>query len=140
MELPVQITFRHMGPSEAVASRIQSEAARLDGFFPRITSCPVVVEAPHRRHRRGEWFHVRVELGVPGSEIVVRHEPSPHAALQHEEAGALKKREETHPEHKDVYVAIRDAFAGARRQLRDYARRLRGDVKMHTRAGDAAGL
>jgi ribosome-associated translation inhibitor RaiA len=129
-----------MEPSEAVAGRIQSEAARLDEFFPRITSCRVVVEAPHRHHRRGELFHVRVELGVPGCEIVASHEPSPHAALQHQEAGALKKREEAHPEHKDVYVAIRDAFAGARRQLQDYARRLRGDVKTHTRAGDAAGL
>ncbi|MDX1488117.1 MAG: cold shock domain-containing protein, partial [Acidiferrobacterales bacterium] len=33
--------------------------------------------------------------------------------------------------HEDVYVALRDAFAAARRQLGDYARRRRGDTKVH---------
>jgi ribosome-associated translation inhibitor RaiA len=31
--------------------------------------------------------------------------------------------------HEDVYVAIRDAFDAAARQLEDHARKLRGDVK-----------
>ncbi|HEV3242661.1 MAG TPA: hypothetical protein VGY14_05390 [Methyloceanibacter sp.] len=33
--------------------------------------------------------------------------------------------------HEDVYVAIRDSFDAAVRQLEDHARRLRGDVKSH---------
>lgn len=63
--------------------------------------------------------------------MVVSHEPSPHPALSRDEEASLKKHIEVHPEHKDVYVAIRDAFASARRQLQDYAKRLRGDVKSH---------
>lgn len=120
-----------MDPSEAVTTRVEAEAAKLDTFFDRITSCRVVVEAPHRHHKRGELFHVRIELGVPGTELVVSHEPSPPADLTRDEATHLSKHSEAHPEHKDVYVAVRDAFGIARRQLQDYAKRLRGEVKMH---------
>jgi len=131
MELPVQITYRNMESSETVTARIEAEAARLDTFFDRITSCRVVVEAPHRHHKRGELFHVRIELGVPGTELVISHEPAPHAALSREEEAGLRKHLEVQPEHKDLYVAIRDAFASARRQLQDYVKRLRGEVKTH---------
>ena len=134
MELPVQITYRNLEPSQAVTARIEAEAAKLDTFFERITSCRVVVEAPHRHHKWGELFHVRIELGVPGAELVVSHEPTPHSTLSDDEGAALKKHIEIHPEHKDVYVAIRDAFESARRQLQDYVKRMRGDVKSHVRA------
>lgn len=128
-----------MQPSDAMTARVHEEAARLDGFFPRITSCRVVVEAPHRHHKWGELFHVRIDLGVPGRELVVSHEPSLRAVLRHDDEAALKKHSEIHPEHKDVYVAIRDAFASARRQLQDYGKRLRGEVKTHGRAEDTGG-
>ena len=132
----MQIAFRHMEPSEAVTARIRKEVDKLHEFFPRITSCRVVVEAPHRHHKWGELFHVRIELGVPGNVIVVSNEPSSHAHLSHDEESALKKHIEIHPEHKDINVAIRDAFSSARRQLQDYVRRLRGDVKSHLPAED----
>ena len=140
MELPVQITYRNMQPSAAVTARIEEEAAKLDEFFPRITSCRVVVQAPHRHHKSGELFHVRIDLGVPGAELVVSHEPSARAALRHDEPSALKKHNEIHPEHKDVYVAVRDAFASVRRQLQDHVKRLRGEVKTHVHAENAGAL
>jgi ribosome-associated translation inhibitor RaiA len=136
MKSPVQITYRNMEHSEAVTARIHEEADKLDEFFPRITSCRVVVEAPHRHKKSGELFHLRIDLAVPGREIVVSHEPSPRAALSRGDEAALEKHTEIHPEHKDVYVAIRDAFGSARRQLQDYVKRLRGDVKTHERAED----
>ena len=34
--------------------------------------------------------------------------------------------------HEDVFVALRDAFLAARRQLEDHARRMRGAEKAHT--------
>ena len=136
MELPVQITYRNMEPSPAVTARVEAETAKLDKFFDRITSCRVVVEAPHRHHKWGELFHVRIELGVPGAELVVSHEPTPHSVLSHDDEAALQKHFEIHPEHKDVYVAIRDAFGSARRQLQDHVKRMRGDVKSHVRSED----
>lgn len=123
-----------MEPSDAVTRRIEAEAAKLDTFFKRITSCRVVVEAPPPPHQKGELFHVRIELGVPGAALVVSHEPSPQAALaalSREEKTGRRKHIEAQPEHKDLSVSIRDAFASARRQLQDYVKRLRGDVKTH---------
>lgn len=131
MILPVQITFRNMPPSDAVAARVQEEAERLDEFYKRITSCRVIVEIPHRHHVAGDQVHIRIELGVPGGEIVVRHEPTLRSALQRGGEEEWEKHLEAHPQHKDISVSIRDAFKSARRQLQDYARRQRGQVKVH---------
>lgn len=127
MILPVQTTFRNVDSSEAVATRIQEEADKLDKHFDRITSCRVIVEAPHRHHRHGEPFHIRIELRVPGKELVVAHEPK----LEYETRGEWHKHMEVKGSHKDVYVAIRDAFKAIRRQLQDYVRCLRHEVKTH---------
>jgi len=122
-----------MKPSEAVAARINAEVAKLDRYYGRITSCRVLVEAPHRHHRRGEAFHVRIEMGVPGEGIVVKHAPSLRCALGENDDAKWAKHLESEVPHKDMYVTIRDAFKAVRRQLEDYARRLRGDVKIHGR-------
>lgn len=136
MDHPAQITFRHMAVSHAVEARIHEEVAALEHCFNRITRCRVVVEAPHQHHRRGRGFHISIDLHVPGSEIVVNHEPSLHGTVANSETGEWDKHLETQPDHKDVYVSIRDAFAAARRRLEDYARVLRGDTKHHTEAAE----
>jgi len=114
-KLPLRITFRHMGPSEAVETAIRRHAARLPRFAGRIVGCRVVVEAPHQHHRKGKLYSVRIDLVAPREAIAVsRQGPSDHA-------------------HEDVYVAIRDAFETATRLLEDHSRRLRGEVKAHAR-------
>jgi ribosomal subunit interface protein len=113
MQVPLQITFRHMDTSEAVAARIRERAEELERFFDRVISCRVVVECPNPRRQQGNLFRVRVDLNVPGREISVGRDPAAHHA------------------HEDVYVAIRDAFDTTRRLLEDYAREARGDVKLH---------
>ena len=105
------ITVRNVSLSEAAKSAILKKASKLDSFYDRITSCRVVVEVPHRHHSKGLLYNVRIDMTVPGKELVVRREP-----------------------HKDLYVAIRDAFDAARRQLKDFALRQRGDVKTHEAA------
>lgn len=131
MNHPLQITFRHMEPSPAVEARIQEEAAKLERYFEPVVSCRVVIEAPHRHHRHGGGYDINIHIGVPNSEIIVRHDPSLHSTLVQGEAGEWTKQLEAQPDHKDIYVSIRDAFSAARRQLEDYARRLRGEVKHH---------
>ncbi len=113
MQIPLQVTFRHMGPSAAVEDRVREEAARLEKFHDQIMSCRVIVESPHAHHRKGKLYHIRIDLKVPGKELVATH--------GHEQDHA----------HEDIYVAIRDAFNEMQRQLEDYARRQRGDVKEH---------
>jgi ribosomal subunit interface protein len=113
MDIPLQISFRNMDRSETVEAKVRERAARLENYFNHISSCRVVIEAPERRQRKGKLYHVRIEIGVPGTELVAnRHPKDKHA-------------------HEDVYVAVRDAFDAARRQLEDYARKLSGRVKTH---------
>ena len=100
MHLPIQITFRKMDTSPSVEAHIRERAEALEKFYDRITHCRVVVEAPHRHHRQGDQYLVRIDLTVPGGEtIVVSHEASEHAG-----------------------VAVREAFDVARRRLEDYVK------------------
>lgn len=111
MRIPVQVTFRNVARSGAVVTLVNERVARLEKFCAAIISCHVVIEAPHRHHRRGNLFHVRIDIRVPGEELVVSRNPASRGA------------------HKDVYVTLHDAFDGARRMLEDYVRRHRVETK-----------
>src|ERR1035437_7273120 len=75
MILPIQITFRTMEPSAEAEEWIRKEAGKLDEFYNRIMACRVVVELPSRHRRFGSLYHVRIDLTVPGGELVVKREP-----------------------------------------------------------------
>ncbi len=119
MQIPLQITIRGAAHSEELETHIRNKARKLDEFFEHITSCRVVVEIPHKHHHQGKMYNVRIDIGVPGHEIVVNRDMN-----------------------EDVYVALRDAFDAAKRQLEDYVRVFRGDVKTHEpkQRGEDAGL
>jgi ribosomal subunit interface protein len=113
MSIPLRITFRDIDPSPAMETRIRERFEKLERLGARITSCHVVISEPHRHQRKGEAINVRIDLKVPGQEIVINREPG------------------ADPDHADAYVAIRDAFDTARRRLEDVVRRRRGDIKSH---------
>jgi len=137
MEIPLQITFRNMPPSEAIENNIREKTAKLKSFDNRIISCRVVVEAPHRHRHKGKAYQVRIDLTVPGSELVINRAPQRLAAAKSngsarsEKALAESHKPSKHAAHEDVYVAIRDAFNAAGRRLQDFARRQSGAVKVH---------
>ena len=106
MNIPLQISFRDISHSDAVEDRIREKVAKLETYTDRIISCRVVVEAPHRQPKKGTLYHIRVDLTLPGEEIVVDRDPDDHA-------------------HEDVYIAIRDAFEAVRRQLKKSLRQTR---------------
>ena len=112
MQIPVETSWRDIEPSAELEERIRRKAQGLERYFGQITGCRVRIEARHR-HRNGDLYHVRVDLTVPGREIVVRRDPPEDHA------------------HEDVVVAVRDAFKAARRRLQDYARERRGQTKAH---------
>jgi ribosome-associated translation inhibitor RaiA len=115
VELPVQVTFRGMSNSAALEQAIQERAGKLDRFHPHVVSCRAVVEEVARHKQQGKEFVVRLDIKVPGGEVAINREHS-----------------------EDPFVAVRDAFDAARRQLEDDARRKRGKVKAHTRRGPAS--
>ncbi len=108
MTIPLQVTLKDMPQSDAVETRIREKVGKLGRFYDRINSCRVVVESPQRHRHQGKLYSVRIDLTVPGAELVANR-----------------------TQDEDVYVAIRDAFVAITRQLEDFARRQRGEVKTH---------
>jgi ribosomal subunit interface protein len=111
MQSPVQVTFRDIPSSNALFAHVERRAAKLDTFFDRIHTCHVVVEAPHRHHTKGKKFHCRIDIHVPGKELVVSKTP--------DEA------------KEDAHAAIDDAFGDAERALEEFARLVQHDTKTH---------
>jgi cold shock CspA family protein/ribosome-associated translation inhibitor RaiA len=131
MKSQTQITFRNMKPLEAIEEWIRAEAAKLDTFYSQLMGCRVTVEVPHRHHRKGSLYHIRIDLTVPRGEIVVKREPSLSTRARQLGEREIKKHSEVKIPHKDLRLAINDAFKAAGRRLQDYARRQRGDIKSH---------
>lgn len=133
MQLTPIITFRGMDRSDALESEIHARITRLETYYGSIMGCRVLVELAQRHHEAGNHYHVRIDLTVPGEELVVAHEASLHATAQDIDVERARKADEPDPERKHARVAIREAFDIARRQLQDYARRQRGAVKAPAR-------
>jgi ribosome-associated translation inhibitor RaiA len=100
-----QITLRNVKPSTALARRIREKCDALEKFHPNVLHCRVTLE----RDDTAAPFCVTLRIGVPGDEIVV-----------------------SHARHHNAHLALRDAFAAARRRLKDAASIARHEVKPHS--------
>lgn len=129
MKSELQITFKNLKPSESIEKYIRAKAAKLESFYAQLIGCHVAIEVPHRHHTKGSPFHIRIDLTVPGGEIVVKREPTSSARARQSGEREIKKHAELNMPHKDFRVTINDAFKAAGRRLQDYARRQRGDTK-----------
>lgn len=111
---PIRIVLRDVSPYEdAIEAEIMKWAERLDEFYPRITSCRVAVEKPHKHQQSGNLYNATVTINVPQKQIVVSREHPMHHS------------------HEDIFVAVHDVFEEAERQLKEFAMRQKGDVKEH---------
>lgn len=117
MQEQLQIAFRGMDRPMGIEASITKYVAHLETFFDRIILCKLVVERDPKHHHKGNRYRIRIDLLVPGREIVVRREPAMHRA------------------HEDLHVAIHDAFDAARRELEDYIREMRGDSRARVEPG-----
>ena len=116
MTQSVRITYHGMDRPSAIDALIWERADKLFQVFDRISSCRVVVEAPHRSHHKGNTYAVRIELHVPGDVLVVSRDHHNDAAQE------------------DLSSAVRQAFQIALRMLRHYVQRLHAEaprVPMH---------
>jgi ribosomal subunit interface protein len=107
MQVPLQLTSRGMTQSEALAAHVRLRAEKLEHLFDRIVSCHVVVELADRHHRHGDRFHVSINLGLPGQEIIVRRAPSDDGGPD------------------TAYAAVDGAFDDAERELGDWVKHQR---------------
>src|SRR5271169_4728811 len=131
MTLPLQITFRNMKHSTEAEDWIREEAQKLETFYHRIIGCRVAIEVPHRHHKKGKPLHIRIDLTLPGKEIVIKRVPAAiHRTTVNGEAAASSHAQPRSP-HADLQLVIHDAFKAAGRRVQDFARRRRGEVKRH---------
>ena len=108
MQIPLQITFHEVDHSDALENHIREKAHKLEQFYSALIGCKVVVDQPGLHQHKGKPFNIRIDLTVPGGEIVVDRQKD-----------------------EDVYVALRDAFDAARRKLEDFGRKQRLEIKTH---------
>lgn len=113
MQVPPEVAFRGFEPDDWLKRAVHGEIEKLDRYYDRIVTCRVMVEMPHRRRRDGNPYHTRIELSVPGRDLVVSRKPDGDRARE------------------DPLVAVDEAFAAITRQLEDYVHERRGDVKRH---------
>jgi len=107
MQVPIQITFRNVEASEPIRAYVEKRAAKLESFFGRAVGCRVAIESPHRHKSHGHPYRVRIDLTVPGAELVAGHHSGDDIS------------------NTDVYAAIDVAFEDAVRLLHDHAGRIR---------------
>ncbi len=106
MQIPVQITFRDMETSPALEATIRERVQKLEQYG-EVNSCRVLIESPHRHSQKGSHFRVRIDLTLHGDELVVGRDPAAHDA------------------YADPYVAVREAFDAANRQVNEWGRKRR---------------
>jgi cold shock CspA family protein len=113
MNTPLQVSFHNLPHSPTVDSAVHAAVERLEGLFDRIVSCHVIIDEPHRHHRQGNRLQVRIDLKVPGGELVVKREPA------------------TGGDPDDLVAVIHEAFEELQRQLEEFLERRRRFVKSH---------
>jgi ribosome-associated translation inhibitor RaiA len=107
MQALPQIAFHGLDRSEAIQGLIEEKVAWLEHYCDRLTGCRVVVEPLHHRREHSNPYRVRIDLSLPGCQVVVNRE--------------------SHDEHVSLDALIRDAFDVARRGLAEEANRRRGE-------------
>jgi len=106
MQSPLKITTRDIPSSAAIEAQIQRKAEKLNKVYRHIIACHVVMDLEQKHRHQGKIYNVRIDLTVPGGELPVTRNSAENA-----------------------YVAIRDAFAAARRRVEEYAELQKGDGK-----------
>lgn len=117
MNYPLRITMRDMAPSPSLEEQIRGHAAKLETFCSSLLGCHVVVGMPHRHKSHGQHFHVRIELAVPGAELVVTRDPAEDANRE------------------DAHAAVEAAFDEAEHRLTNHVGRERSKRLREARRG-----
>lgn len=113
MQTQPTVSFDGVAVDDAVRDAALGHVDKLESFCRDIIGCHVVLSQPHRHPRRGRLWSVRIDLVVPGVDIIVNRTHCRDQA------------------HEDPLVALRDAFRAAERRLEEHVRERRGETKTH---------
>lgn len=95
-----QVVFHNIDQSDAITDAVNKRISKLQRYCDQIITGRVVLDSPHNNHHKGKVYSVGLELHTPTREVRVNQD-------QHDNHA-----------HEDLYVAIRDAFNAAERQIK----------------------
>ena len=95
-----QVVFHNIDQSDAIMEAVNKRISKLERYCDQIITARVVLDSPHNNHHKGKVYKVGLEIHTSQKEVIVNQE-------QHDNHA-----------HEDLYVAIRDAFNAAERQLK----------------------
>ena len=126
VQVPIEIAFHNIDSIPWAEEEIRARIAKLEHIFDRLVACRVRVDQRANNSSRNIPPVVRIEMGVPGKDLVVSHEPD---YLQHKFQSP------------DLHNAINEAFRIAEDQLSEYKRQLqdRGTEAFHAVETQALG-
>lgn len=102
-----QIVFHNIDQSDAITGNVNKRIEKLKRYSNDIMGGRVVLDSPHNHQHKGKVYSVVLEIHTPNREIVVNQD-------QHDNHA-----------HEDMYVAIRDAFNAAERQIKSVDKKRR---------------
>jgi ribosomal subunit interface protein len=94
-----QVLFHNIDQTDALNEAVQKRINKLERYCDQIITGRVVLDSPHNNHHKGRVYSVSIEIHTSEKEVRVNQE-------QHDNHA-----------HEDLYIAIRDAFNAAERQL-----------------------
>ena len=105
----IQVVFHNIEQSDALSGAVQKRIEKLERYCNQIIGGRVVLDCPHNNHHKGKVYSVGLEIHTPVLEVRVNQD-------QHDNHA-----------HEDLYVAIRDAFNAAERQLKSVDKKHRAE-------------
>lgn len=121
MQIPLNITARDVRLPEGLEDLIRRRVDKLERYAGRddIIGCRVAVEGPGERHQSGGPYKVRLDISVPGDEIVISNQQA-----------------------EELRGAVDASFRAAERKVEEWSQLRRGEVKTPSRPpeGPVVGL
>jgi ribosomal subunit interface protein len=115
----IQVVFHNIDQSDALIDAVNKRIEKLERYCSEIIGGRVVLDSPHNHHYKGKVYSVGLEVHTPQLEVRVNQE-------QHDKHA-----------HENLYIAIRDAFNAAERQLRSVDKKHRATpLKLDGEASD----
>ncbi len=115
MDRPFELVFRNMESSPALEASVRGQVKKLEKIYQHIIGCSVTIELQNHTHHTGDIPDVRIDIQVPGRDLVVNHR---------------------HSRGSDALTSIHHAFEAAAFQLREYKARKKGHIKQHQASED----
>lgn len=111
-----QVVFHNIDHSDAIVGAVNKRISKLERYCDQIIAGRVVLDSPHNNHHKGRVYSVGLEIHTPQKEVRVNQD-------QHDNHA-----------HEDLYVAIRDAFNAAERQLKSIDKKHRANPQEFVRS------